>query len=81
MKFIVWLAFFTLVAWALYAKRTSLGKPKPVASQRRREFDSTGAELTVRCHHCGVYLPISEAINYRDTEYCCDEHRGKPPIF
>lgn len=34
-----------------------------------------GVEDMVRCKHCGVNLPRSEAILSRGSIYCCDEHR------
>ena len=80
MKLLIWLAFFGLVAAALFARKSS-SKAKPVVQQRNRQFDSNGAELMVRCAHCGVYVPISEAVNDLGVEYCCEEHRGKRPVF
>ncbi|MBS1169772.1 MAG: hypothetical protein H6R01_690 [Burkholderiaceae bacterium] len=80
MKLLIWLALFGLVAAALLAKK-SASKPRPTAPLRRKQFDSTGAELMVRCAHCGVHVPISEAVNDLGIEYCCEEHRGKPPVF
>ena len=29
----------------------------------------------VRCHHCGVHLPGSDAVNGRDGAYCSVAHR------
>lgn len=80
MKLLIWLAFFGLVAAALVARKSS-SKIKSAAQPRHREFDSTGAELMVRCAHCGVYVPVSEAVTDRGAEYCCEEHCGKPPSF
>lgn len=33
------------------------------------------AENMVRCAHCNVNIPTSEAIFSRGEYYCCDEHR------
>ena len=32
-------------------------------------------ERMVRCAHCGVYLPQSEALGAGDKYYCNEEHR------
>ncbi|MEA5097233.1 MAG: PP0621 family protein [Burkholderiaceae bacterium] len=77
MKLLIWLAFFGLVVAALVVRK-SPSRIKTAEPPRRREFDSTGAELMVRCAHCGVYVPVSEAVKDRGAEYCCEEHRGKP---
>lgn len=38
--------------------------------------DSTvrGTENMVRCHHCGLNLPLSEAIGVDGRHFCCPEH-------
>lgn len=82
MKLLVWLAFIGLVIAALWVKRSSVIKiHKLPQEQRPQEFDSSGAERMVCCAHCGVYIPTSESIPFRGSEYCCEEHCGKPPVF
>lgn len=80
MKVLIWLVVFGLVAMALFSKKSSSRTKAALQPQRKRQFDSTGAELMVRCAHCGVYVPISEAVNDAGVEYCCEDHRGKPPV-
>ncbi len=37
---------------------------------------SAGApEQMVNCGHCGVYLPLNEAVRAGDRFFCSDEHR------
>jgi len=33
----------------------------------------------VRCAHCGIHLPSSEAVLGGDESYCCDAHRLRGP--
>lgn len=77
MKLLMWLAFFGLVIGALYSRKASarsqVSRPQP-----HRQFDSTGAELMLRCEHCGIYIPSSEAIHQGERVFCCEEHRNKP---
>ncbi len=82
MKLLAWLVFFGLVAAALWVKRSINIKVTRLSQhEHQREYDDTGAERMVRCAHCGVYIPASEAIQYRGNDYCCEAHCGKPPIF
>jgi hypothetical protein len=77
MKLLMWLAFFGLVIAAAFLKISSSRK-RSSQQQTQRQFDDTGAELMVRCFHCGIYIPSSEAMYRDDRVYCCEEHLGKP---
>lgn len=35
----------------------------------------TDAERMVGCRHCGVHLPVSEAVEVDGNYFCSDEHR------
>lgn len=51
--------------------------------QRQQQADrktSTPAQLTVRCAHCGLYLPSQEAISHQGRSYCCPAHRDVGPL-
>jgi uncharacterized protein len=43
--------------------------PKKPSAQRTVE-----AEVMVRCAHCGVHLPESEAITKADHQFCSQAH-------
>lgn len=77
MKLLMWLAFFGLVIGALYSRKAS-SRSQVSQPQSNRQFDSNGAELMLRCDHCGIYIPSSEAIQQGERAYCCEDHRGKP---
>jgi len=34
-------------------------------------------EQMVNCGHCGLYLPLKEAIAEGDKYFCCAEHRRR----
>jgi uncharacterized protein len=51
-----------------------------VTACRRRPSDSSeghGAEDTVRCAYCGVYLPKSEGVLANGRYFCGKAHRSK----
>jgi uncharacterized protein len=50
-------------------KGTRIAKP-PKSEQR-----SVSSEPIVRCAHCGVYIPQTEALGAPDEYFCCEEHR------
>lgn len=82
MKLLAWIAFIGLVVAALWVKRSASFKITKLSQhQVPPDFDDSGAERMVRCAHCGVYIPSSEALQYRGETYCCEEHLGKPPTF
>jgi uncharacterized protein len=70
MKFLLLLAIVLLAVWLL-------------RSGRRRDDDPAGRDVPappgpqemVRCAHCGVHLPHSEAVVGRIGLYCSPEHR------
>lgn len=58
-----------LVVWGLIRGfQRSLKTPS-------RPSDTQTAETMVKCAHCGVNLPRSEAIYSQETFYCTPEHQ------
>jgi uncharacterized protein len=79
MKFLLWLAIGFAVIWLLRSKKqqihTETSQHRRAAPSDRREI---GTERMVRCVHCDLYLPASEAIsNSSGQVFCCQEHRSK----
>lgn len=78
MKFVLWgLIIAAIVLWILHTKKRDLKQ-----SQRRNHHgapeakDATAAtEPMVRCAHCGIYLPASDALPGAAGVYCSNEHR------
>ena len=42
-----------------------------------REQGKTSSKLSkmVACQHCGVYIPVDDAVVHDLTNFCCTEHR------
>ena len=58
------------------------GEPADARGRPAAGGDAAGAgrkalhgELMVRCEHCGVHLPASEAVSAEGRSYCSVEHR------
>lgn len=72
MKLALWaMAAVVLVMWWLGRKRQSALNDRPDES-RRREGEP---EPMVRCAHCGVHVPASEAfVTASGAVFCSEEH-------
>ncbi|WP_121242774.1 PP0621 family protein [Sulfurisoma sediminicola] len=51
--------------------RRAADRQRPEHSAARESF----AEPFVVCAHCGINLPLSEAVTIEGRHYCCEEHR------
>jgi uncharacterized protein len=60
-----------LVVVAVWLVRRALRGPRDQADLRKR---AEAAGELVRCAHCGVHLPRSEARQAGGVLYCSDEH-------
>lgn len=56
-------------AWLLWRKGHADRPTTPVEAPPRP------AEQMVACAHCGVHLPLSEALSDGGRHFCCEEHR------
>ncbi len=52
-------------------------KRKWQSPQQKTSETPPANEKIVKCAHCGVHVPISEAITVHDQFYCSEAH--KPP--
>ncbi|MBD3670512.1 MAG: hypothetical protein HUJ29_07030, partial [Gammaproteobacteria bacterium] len=72
------LLLFILAAWLIWWLLRPLfgGKKEP----KLKKDDTAGqVENMVRCAHCGLNLPASEAIREGDLHYCSPQHRDLGP--
>ncbi|MEJ2566408.1 MAG: PP0621 family protein [Gammaproteobacteria bacterium] len=67
------LVIIALAVWVVVqALRRLLHRPTP------SQPAMTGtAKNMVRCDHCGLHLPESEAISDHGKQFCCKEHRHR----
>ena len=71
MKFIVLIALVVLAVWLF--RRALHGPATKTDINRKNANQADGGEL-VRCAHCGVHLPRSEARQAAGALYCSEEH-------
>lgn len=80
-KLLSWLVVIALVYLALRLIALSQRRRERAAEAARGEAGGpggrprVGGEMMVRCAHCGVYLPASEAITDGGRTYCDPAHR------
>jgi uncharacterized protein len=74
-KYVLWaivilgaLLVARMIAHRSAAKSLAKGKPAP------QQPDSGASENMVRCAHCGIHLPQSEAILIEGRTWCSQEH-------
>jgi uncharacterized protein len=75
-KILLWLAIgMVVVFWLLPSKKT-LKAHDPSQHNTPGASTSGGAESMVPCAHCGVHIPVSEAVvGPSGAAFCSDEHR------
>ena len=71
MKFLLLLAIVLLLAWLWRSGRRGASSTDAAA----RPASPPGPQEMVRCAHCGVHLPHSDAVVGRIGLYCSPEHR------
>ena len=70
MKLLLWAVIaFVLVMWVLRVK-------KPTNSSQHDGSNRESPEAMLKCAHCGMYIPASEALVAKPgIVFCCEEHR------
>lgn len=71
MKALLFIAVIGVVLWWAFGRERP--KASSAASSRRKALP---AEPMVRCLHCGVHLPRSEAVGAGDALFCSESHRA-----
>lgn len=75
MKFLLLLLVILLAAWLWRSGRPAQPQAKRPADPARSTSRSTSPQDMVRCAHCGLHLPLSEAVASSSAHYCSAEHR------
>jgi uncharacterized protein len=71
-KFLLLIAVIAVAGWWLFGSARRLGRGRP-----RDELPPP--EGMLRCAHCGVHLPESEALREGGRTYCSAAHRDAGP--
>ncbi|MEO0317901.1 MAG: hypothetical protein RL404_1578 [Pseudomonadota bacterium] len=83
MKYLIW-AVILYFAWRWYlaSKETASSDDDgraagPTSGAASAAAGEGAVEKMVACAHCGIHLPLSEALTGADhRHYCCEEHRA-----
>ena len=85
-KFLVVLLVVVVVLWALLKRprgarreRAASGRGPASAPPPPSAAPKQSAQDMVRCAHCGVHLPASDAVRSGVHSYCCAEHAAAGP--
>ena len=80
MKYVLVVLVIVIVLWWMWgrgergAPAARSARPEP---RGRRDGGEAAPESMVRCAHCGVHLPRSDALPAPDgAVYCCAPHRA-----
>ncbi|QBK06232.1 hypothetical protein DW355_17275 [Hylemonella gracilis] len=75
MKFLLFLLVMLLAVWLWRSGRTAEPPARRPAGPTRPTPRKTVPQDMVRCAHCGLHLPLSEAVVSTGAHYCSTEHR------
>ena len=77
---LAWIGARSLLQKRLGAPENGGDSGRGRSGTRRQERTDGRVEDMVRCAHCGVFLPRSEALaDHRGNRYCSQEHRRRGP--
>ncbi len=48
---------------------------KQTVKKQSKTEKNIESKKTLRCDHCGVYIPANEALRDGEKNYCCPEHQ------
>jgi uncharacterized protein len=74
MKYLLVLVVVLVGFWAWRNRRVEGGQDSPAAPKPRDKPTALPQEM-VRCNHCGLHLPLQEALEGRKGHYCSVQHR------
>lgn len=76
-KLLFWAVIIGLgvLAWKFWSAAKGRGTPRAARAPAPAPGQLPPSEAMLRCAHCGVYLPASDALRAGDRAYCSDEHR------
>lgn len=75
-KYLFWgvVAIGLLVGTRILARKAAGQGPKRPSFKFKSKQDDREAESMVRCAHCGVHLPRSEALLLGNQTWCSQDH-------
>ncbi len=82
-KLLFWIVIIlaALVVARIAARHSANREERPPGppSKPKRQTKEQAAQIMVRCAHCGIHLPTSEAVRRGGWNYCSLAHSLKGP--
>ncbi|MBX3643396.1 MAG: hypothetical protein KF720_10040 [Rubrivivax sp.] len=78
MKYLIVIVVVMVGVWLLIRSRRTAPPPRAQKGVDR-EKGAAGPQAMVNCRHCGVHLPLSEALVGKDGMFCSEQHRLAGP--
>lgn len=75
MKLLLFLLIILFAVWLWRSGRMTEPQSKRPSDSTRRPPHQSVPEDMVRCAHCGLHLPLHEAVASSSAYYCSVEHR------
>ena len=69
-RLLFWLGLAVLLFFALRSKFK-------LPASKKSDVKLAEPEAMLRCAHCGVHFPESEAVSQGDAVFCSEDHRQK----
>ncbi|MBV2179850.1 MAG: hypothetical protein KUL86_01280 [Castellaniella sp.] len=73
-KFLLWAIIILAVLFVSRILSHQKAQARQAADRRQNAASRDAAESMVRCAHCQIYLPRSEAYMSQGKTWCCAEH-------
>ncbi|MDY0308989.1 MAG: PP0621 family protein [Castellaniella sp.] len=73
-KFLLWAIIILAVLFVSRVLSHQKAQARQSAARRQAEDARAASETMVRCAHCRIYLPRSEAYLSQGKTWCCAEH-------
>jgi uncharacterized protein len=72
------LLFWAAIVFAIVKLLQLALKPRVSADSTKRQARHEAGEAMLKCEHCGLYFPASEALSASSgAVFCCEEHRAQ----
>ncbi len=78
-RLVLLVAVVLLVVWIFTGLRRRQGPPDAGDKTSGGDAAAKGAQQMVQCAHCGVHLPLGDAVVDGQLNYCGEPHRVAGP--
>ena len=77
-KLLLWAIIILAVLFVSRILSHQKAQSRQAADRRRADDARAASETMVRCAHCGIHLPRSEAVLIQGKTWCSTEHAQLP---